>query len=1113
MAKQNKTVPPVAPEISEQNQSPEKLLVGLWANTLDGVMVFQTLRDRSSGKIIDFVWLSANLAAESMLGHGPLIGKSFLNTIPQAKKNGLFSLFIEVAENGQSKDGEFPYEFDWIQAWFRIVANKFNNGLAITFEDITVRKLSASTIQRSEEHFRSLIVNATDIITILDTSGYINYVSPAVERILGYKPDELLNQSCFNFIHHDDLSHTIQTFSQREKKIVRGILIEFRFLHKNGGWRTLEAMSRLINAEDNKIKLIVNARDISERKKAEEALRESEERFRSLTALSSQWYWEQDENFRFTLVSRGILEKTGIAPEEGIGKTRWELPIVGITDAEWDAHKAQLYAHQPFYDFIIKRLDDRGGFRYLSISGQPVLDKAGAFKGYRGIGKDVTEHKRLQDAVYEIAAGVSAETGEPFFRLLVQHLARALNVKYVFIGELLDAHTVQTIAVCIDNKIVPNLTYDLANAPCENVVGKKLCIYPSNVQKEFPKDKLLSQMNAQGYAGCPLFNSSGYPLGVLVVMDVNPFDEIEFTKTMLQIFAVRASSELERKQGEDRLRLSDLVFKNTNEGIIVTDNQGVIQSINPAFAAMSGYHPEEIIGKTPRILKSGRHNEDFYINMWESLIKYGHWQGDIWNRRKNGEIYPGWLNITEVRNNKDELVHYAAIFSDITELKLTEERLYHLAHHDVLTNLPNRPLFHDRLHQAIAQAQRNQSMVAIIFLDLDRFKSINDSLGHEAGDLLLCAFSERIRQSVRESDTIARIGGDEFTIILDNIQEIHNAAAISEKIISGMRAPFRIAGHELYITTSIGISIYPMDGNDVGTLVKNADTAMYSAKKRGRNQFNFYTVDMNAASLVHLTLENQLRRALERNELVLHYQPQIELATGKVIGAEALIRWQHPERGLLSPGEFILLAEETGLIVPIGEWVVKTACNQAQMWHHQGWDSFKVAVNLSARQLGQQDLLLKTVARLLQDAPLAPEFFELEVTESMLMENIESTAATLKAISNMGISIALDDFGTGYSSLNYLKRLPLNSLKIDRSFVMDIPKDTDDVKITESILGLAHNLGLTVIAEGVETQEQLNFLKTYQCDFAQGFLFSKPVSPEDFTKVYKVYENCLRRPS
>ena len=552
----------------------------------------------------------------------------------------------------------------------------------------------------------------------------------------------------------------------------------------------------------------------------------------------------------------------------------------------------------------------------------------------------------------------------------------------------------------------------------------------------------------------------------------------------------------ELKMSEHELSLAAKVFENMSEAVIITDAENNFVSVNPAFTKMTGYTQDEILGKNPSIMSSGQHDAEFYQQMWDEIIKNGYWQGEIWNRRKNNEIYPKWLSIVAVQDSNNKIQNYIAVSSDISERKAADERIHFMAHYDALTGLPNRVLLHDRLLQAILHAKRKNTKVAILFLDLDRFKIINDTLGHSVGDLLLQAVAKRLQKCVRATDTVARIGGDEFIIVLNDLVDSDLVGKVAQKIMTTIAESFLIREQELHTTTSIGISLFPADGVANEELISNADVAMYRAKENGKNTYQFFTSSMNTSSYERLTVENKLRRALERQEFILHYQPQVDSGTGKIIGAEALVRWQNPEIGLVPPDMFISLAEENGLIVPIGEWVLREACRQNAEWQKLGLPKLTVAVNLSAMQFHQKNLT-DMIAEALKETGLHSDWLELEITESGIMKH-GNAISTLNELRDMGIKLSIDDFGTGYSSLSHLKKFPLNKLKIDKSFVDDITTDHDDAAIASAIISMAKSLHLKVIAEGVENKEQLAFLQSQGCYEIQGYFFSRPLPAKDF---------------
>ncbi|WP_240224245.1 EAL domain-containing protein [Rheinheimera hassiensis] len=547
----------------------------------------------------------------------------------------------------------------------------------------------------------------------------------------------------------------------------------------------------------------------------------------------------------------------------------------------------------------------------------------------------------------------------------------------------------------------------------------------------------------------------------------------------------------------DYLRLAHKVIDASLDGIMITDKDGIIQSVNPSFCHITGYSMQDVIGNSPRLLSSGRHQPDFYRSMWQVLLQQGRWQGEIWNKRKNGEQYPQWLTITAIRNEEQQISQFAAIFSDITERKQQEQKIHQLAYIDELTGLANRRMFLDRLQLSLANAHRHKHKLAVLFLDLDLFKRINDTLGHQAGDQALKEVASRISATVREGESVARLGGDEFTVLLPEVTDGSTVEYLAKRMISQIEKPVRLLGQEFFLTTSIGIAVYPQDGSTAEQLVKHADVAMYQAKSGGRNQYCFYQASAGQQNADELKLEQALREALRLQQLDVHYQPKFELATKQLVGFEALVRWQHSELGTVSPVLFIPLAEKLGLIAALGEQVLQRVCLQLQQWQQL---AIPVSVNISALQLADAEFVTR-LRRIVQLADIAPQLIELELTESCLIpEQAEQTLYQLIQLKALGFKLSIDDFGTGYSSLSYLRRLPIDTLKIDQSFVQDLPDNISACQIVSAIIAMGKALGLDVIAEGIEHQQQLDFLLHAGCDKGQGYLVSPPRPAQDFTQ-------------
>jgi|GEM_PF-478091 len=565
----------------------------------------------------------------------------------------------------------------------------------------------------------------------------------------------------------------------------------------------------------------------------------------------------------------------------------------------------------------------------------------------------------------------------------------------------------------------------------------------------------------------------------------------------------------DRVQAEQQMIIFHKAFENALEGISITDSDGIILAVNQAFSEITGYSADEVIGRNSHILKSERQDHSFYTQLWSTLLKTGQWSGEIWNQRKNGEVYPEILSISSIYDDNKEVAHYVAVFHDITELKQQEERIVHQAYHDALTGLPNRTLANDRIGVSIAHVKRGGTKLAVLSLDLDNFKNVNDCLGHEHGDQLLQQVAKRLVSLVREEDTVARLGGDEFLILVAAITAEMVVNDFVQRLLQSFTAPFNVGGSELFISASIGVAFYPEDGDNAGVLTKNADIAMYQAKTTGKNNYCLFTSDLSERISYLRELENNLRQAVMNREFTVFFQPKIDPLRGVITGAEALVRWQKPDGTIVSPADFIPLAEETGLIIPLGEQVLDISCRVIRMLNDLGNAHLTISVNLSPLQFVQPNLVDRIFA-ILQKYKISSTQLELEITESAMMTDLTQTVETLNQLVDAGIAISIDDFGTGYSSLAYLKRFPIKILKIDRSFIRDLTIDPSDAQLVETIILMAHNLGIGVVAEGVETKEQLEWLKGRGCEQIQGYYYSKPLPMELFFAYLQENEPFLK---
>jgi diguanylate cyclase (GGDEF)-like protein/PAS domain S-box-containing protein len=952
--------------------------------------------------------------------------------------------------------------------------------------DITERKQAEEALQKSEEKYRTILENIQEGYFEVDHTGNLTFFNDSLCRILGYTRQEMMGMNNRQFTDKESAKKLFQAFNKVYKTGQPAKELDWQIIRKDGTRRYIEvSVSLQINSSGKPFGFRGIARDITERKRMEAALQDSDERYRALFDHSLDLVYLYDFEGRFIDANDAALNLLGYAKEE-IHSLNFasllsedQLPFAFKTLQEIQATGIQ----KNLAEFRLRHKN--GSEVYIETHGSVIISD-GKPVAIQSIARDVTERKRAEEKLKE---------SEKQYRLLADNVHDVIfvldmNMNYLYISpsvKVLRGYEPEEAMKLSAMETVTPASWDLAvRALAEFMEVDK------SEHRELPKPKIL-QLEMRRKDGTTIWTEVKFS----IVRDENqqPVNIIGLTRDIT-----------ERKQAEDALRESKeryrLLVENARDIIFRTDDTGHFTFINPVMMHITGYSEEEIIGKHYKMMiRPDKFKEviTLFASQYENRVQNTYCEFPIITKDGH-EIWLG--ENTQLLMENDRVSGFQAVARDITERMRMEGEIQYLATHDNLTGLPNRLMFSQMLNHAIETAKRYQRQFAVLFIDLDRFKIINDTLGHEAGDQLLQEIAARLMQSLRAVDAVGRLGGDEFVILIEEVSDSKQVAAVAHKILTSVIKPITLMGQENRITASIGISMYPKDAQDEQSLMKNADIAMYLAKEEGKNNYQFYSKDIQSKSLEHLSIETNLRFALERNELSLHYQAKVDFATNMITGVEALLRWQNPYLGSVTPTQFLPVAEESGLIIPIGRWVLKTACAQNVAWQKQGLPAVCISVNLSRRQLMDENLI-NDIRTALNDSGMASNLLELDITEGMVMHHPALIISILAKIKNMGVRLAIDDFGTGYSSLAQIKHFPIDTLKVDRSFIRNLPKNTEYRAITEAIIAMGKTLGLNVIAEGVETAEQMNFLREHSCDEMQGFYFSKPIMPEQFADLLR----------
>jgi diguanylate cyclase (GGDEF)-like protein/PAS domain S-box-containing protein len=936
------------------------------------------------------------------------------------------------------------------------------------FHDITEQARWERHLMESEERLELALDSAEEGMWDWDIASGKLEVSEQWARMLGMKRSDIrLIADWEPLCHPDDLPEAQRRLGEHFEGKSPIYEYEHRLRHRSGNWIWVLGKAKVVQRDtQGKPQRIVGTNvNITARKQTEDALRQEITKNQLLFSTASDGLHIMDVHGKLLQASDSFCRMLGYTQEE----------MQGMNVADWDA-KAP-----PGTDFTerFKRLGSESRVletlhrckdgRILEVEINTVAVLIQGKKYIYASARDITQRKLTERRLREREATLRAILDN------MPHMAWLKDLD----GRYLAANL--------------QLAQTAGFANPEEMMGKTdQDIWPEELAAKYRADDIEVAVTRQQ----KFVEESALDNGRAYWSETFKTPIIDDQGTLIGTTGY-ARDITERKQAEESMRLSSAIYQNSSEAILVTDEENRIVDVNPAFTTITGYTKEEVVGRDPKLLRSGKHDPEFYRQMWKAILNDGHWQGEIWDKRKNGELYPKWINISVIRHPDGSLYRHVAQFSDITEKKKKEDLIWHQANYDTLTGLPNRRLFRDRLEQELKKSHRSGAPLALLFIDLDRFKEINDTLGHDIGDELLIEAAQRITGCVRESDTVARLGGDEFTVILPEFGEAANVERVAQHLIQALTAPFILKNETCYITASIGITLYPNDADSLDDLMKHADQAMYVAKEEGRNRFSYYTESMQQRAMEKLVLTNDLRHALERDELEVYYQPIVSLDDGKIRKAEALLRWKHPQRGMVSPAVFIPLAEDSGSIHKIGDWVFLQSMRCIMDLRQRFGIELQVSVNKSPLQFTHMAGSHAWLGAM-KELGLPPNSLAVEITEGLLLKDSPGVKARLDELYERGVQISMDDFGTGFSSLSYLKKFPVDYLKIDRSFISSLNENASDLALTEAIIVMAHKLGIKTIAEGVETERQRDLLVSFGCDYAQGYWFSHPLPEAEF---------------